>query len=107
MKCRTLRPETGDDLIPAGTVIDHPEAFILVEIGKAKPADEECLARVKARGRLNPRSWLLENLTLVKDEEVDAAPATKKQAKAAAPVEAKASEPAVEATSTSVEAPKA
>lgn len=30
---------------PAGTLIDHPEAFRLVQHGVADPADEECAAR--------------------------------------------------------------
>lgn len=40
--------------IPAGTVIDNVDAWMLCMLGKAVPADEECKARVdKALG--NPR----------------------------------------------------
>lgn len=30
--------------LPAGTVIDHPDAFKLVQAGMAEPADDECEA---------------------------------------------------------------
>jgi hypothetical protein len=58
MKCRLLRdmeraPETPKQLaafrttgklivVPKGTVIDHPDAHMLVSMGVAEPADEEC-----------------------------------------------------------------
>ena len=28
--------------IPAGTILDHPQAFLHVRLGNADPADEEC-----------------------------------------------------------------
>ena len=31
-----------DGLKPAGTIIDHPQAAILVQMGVAEPVDEEC-----------------------------------------------------------------
>ena len=33
--------QTGER-IPAGTVIDHPQAWLLVRLGRAIPADDEC-----------------------------------------------------------------
>jgi len=54
MKCELLldmkTPEPGwpNDTKPAGTIIDNPDAFRLVQMGCAKPADEEC---EKAHGR--------------------------------------------------------
>lgn len=43
MKCRLLSDgQTRDGVLPAGSEIDHPEAFRLVQCGKAEPADEEC-----------------------------------------------------------------
>jgi hypothetical protein len=49
MKCRLIENLTcdPDDCFPngkmsIGTVIDHPQAFLLVENGCAEPADEEC-----------------------------------------------------------------
>ena len=55
MKCETLRPMTRPEVravrntrrtvivtVPAGTVIEHPQAFLLVQRGIAKPLDEEC-----------------------------------------------------------------
>ena len=38
--------ENGKRFVLAGTVIDHPEAFLLVHAGHAESADEECTARV-------------------------------------------------------------
>jgi len=41
---RTLNPATGKELpMPAGTIITHPDAFRLVQMGIAKPHDNECL----------------------------------------------------------------
>lgn len=34
-----------DSKIPVGTIIEHPEAFRLVRLGAAEPADEECAQR--------------------------------------------------------------
>jgi hypothetical protein len=31
--------------VPAGTVIDHPQAYMLVAMGRAEPVDEECKQR--------------------------------------------------------------
>lgn len=54
MKARLLIDMTGDDGVcpasgrrltsprPAGTIIDHPEAFRLVQQGCAEAADDEC-----------------------------------------------------------------
>ncbi len=49
MKCKlfedtpaapTLPP--NKDILPAGTIIDNPNAYLLVQIGMAEAADEEC-----------------------------------------------------------------
>lgn len=47
--CETCRANGGegcaqypDSKIPAGTVIEHSDAFRLVQLGAAEPADEEC-----------------------------------------------------------------
>ena len=32
-------------MLPAGSEIDHPDAFLLVQMGVAEPADAECEAR--------------------------------------------------------------
>ena len=32
---------------PAGTVIDHPQAWLLVAMGRAEPEDEECKRRAE------------------------------------------------------------
>jgi len=40
--------------IPAGTVMDNPDAWMLCVLGKAVPADDECKARVD-RALGNPR----------------------------------------------------
>ena len=32
---------------PAGTIEDHPQAYMLVQMGVAEPADEECELRAK------------------------------------------------------------
>lgn len=52
MKCRLLRdlkgdrtPENPDGLLPTGTLIDHRDAYLLVRLGVAEPADEECRQR--------------------------------------------------------------
>ncbi len=52
MKCRLLRAmgckpsrRFPDGIRPAGTEIDHPDAFQLVRMGVAAPADAECQAR--------------------------------------------------------------
>jgi hypothetical protein len=37
--------EFPDAVLPAGTVIDHPDAYLLVQLGCAVPADEECQKR--------------------------------------------------------------
>ena len=49
MKCRTIRtlatekrPEFPDGVMPQGTEIDHPDAYMLVRMGVAVPADAEC-----------------------------------------------------------------
>jgi hypothetical protein len=54
MQCRLIRPmnrtPTDDDqrdLLPAGEVIDHVDAFQLVRIGCAESFDEECAAAVQ------------------------------------------------------------
>lgn len=36
---------TDKTLSPAGTVIDHPDAYKLVRLGVAEPADDECRER--------------------------------------------------------------
>lgn len=48
--------------VPAGTVIDNPDAWMICMLGKAVPADDECKARVeKVMG--NPRRLeMLENV---------------------------------------------
>lgn len=46
---RESESESGDRL-PAGTVIDHPDAWRLVEMGSADPADAECLAKCVSLG---------------------------------------------------------
>lgn len=55
MKCTLLRDmactpclEHPAGVKPAGTVIDHPDAFRLVQLGCAEPADDQCAA---AHGR--------------------------------------------------------
>lgn len=52
MKCKLLHamshtPDAADvrKLFPAGEVIEHADAYRLVQIGCAEPADEECAAR--------------------------------------------------------------
>ncbi|MEO1063748.1 MAG: hypothetical protein AAFZ07_20210 [Actinomycetota bacterium] len=49
MKCELLYELTGTDgeAKPIGTVIDHPDAYKLVKMGCAKPADAECLERAE------------------------------------------------------------
>lgn len=42
----TRKMDVGKEWAPAGTIIDHPDAFRLVEHGVAEPADEECRLRV-------------------------------------------------------------
>lgn len=32
--------------LPAGTIIDHPDCWILVKNGQAEPADDECAKKV-------------------------------------------------------------
>jgi hypothetical protein len=44
-KASSRHDQAGEEL-PAGTVIDHPQAYILVRNGHAEPADDEC--RIKA-----------------------------------------------------------
>lgn len=51
MQCTLLRPlqcdrcpEFPDGVKPAGTRINHPDAFRLVQLGVAEPADEACRA---------------------------------------------------------------
>ena len=51
MKCKLLQDTPAaptmppnKDILPAGSIIDHPNAFILVQIGMAESADEECKA---------------------------------------------------------------
>lgn len=34
-----------DSIRPAGTLLDHPQAYVLVRMGVAEPADEECERR--------------------------------------------------------------
>jgi len=59
MKCRYLRDKTeprekywdmegvvekdGVHYWPAGTIEDHPKAYMLVRMGEAEPADDECV----------------------------------------------------------------
>ncbi len=47
---RTDKSLIIDGLLPAGTVIDHKDAFQLVMMGIATPADDECTAALAARG---------------------------------------------------------
>jgi len=52
MKCTLIRDmdgETGKPL-PAGTVIDHRDAFRLVQMGVAIPLDEDCRRKCLALG---------------------------------------------------------
>jgi hypothetical protein len=49
MKCRTIRVLSTqvdeahpDGIMPPGTLIDHKDAFRLVQMGVAEAADEEC-----------------------------------------------------------------
>jgi len=49
LKCKLLlamnrTPDAADgrSLLPAGEIIEHPDAFRLVQIGCAEPADDEC-----------------------------------------------------------------
>lgn len=51
MKCRTIRslstnrsPAFPDAVMPIGTVIEDPQAYMLVRMGVAEPADAECEA---------------------------------------------------------------
>lgn len=37
--------ERPDGIYPAGTIIDHPDAYRLVRLGAAAPADEECMEK--------------------------------------------------------------
>lgn len=45
MPCAVPELDFPDGIKPAGTVIDHPDAYKLVQIGCAEPADEECQRR--------------------------------------------------------------
>jgi len=52
MKCKLLHDTPAaptippnKDIMPAGTIIDHPNAFLLVQIGMAVSMDEECEAK--------------------------------------------------------------
>lgn len=52
MKCELIRDMTGpqseefpDGIKPKGTIIDHPQAHLLVLRGVATAADEECMAK--------------------------------------------------------------
>ena len=49
MKCKLTRPmPSGIDLgqtLPAGHLIDHPDAWRLVQMGVAEPADPACVQR--------------------------------------------------------------
>lgn len=52
MKCRILRPMrkiplSSGIVMPAGTVIDHKDAHILVQMGHADAADDECARAAK------------------------------------------------------------
>lgn len=49
MKCRLLQETPAaptvppnKDVLPAGTIIDDPNAFILVQLGMAEAVDDEC-----------------------------------------------------------------
>ncbi len=53
MKCKllldspaapTIPPNT--DILPKGKIIDHPQAYILVQIGMAESVDDECTKKV-------------------------------------------------------------
>jgi hypothetical protein len=53
MRCRLLHDSTGDPRpddpegkLPAGTIVEHPDAWKLVLMGSAEPADEECQEKV-------------------------------------------------------------
>lgn len=55
MKCKLIRemtygPDAGPDKVgtvaPAGTVVDHRQAWLLVKQGVAVPEDEECKQKV-------------------------------------------------------------
>lgn len=48
--------------IPAGTVMDNPDAWMLVMLHKAVPADDECKARVNAALTNPQRLAMLENV---------------------------------------------
>ena len=41
----------ADGFVPAGTIIDHPDAWKKVRIGDAYPADEECRIRANMSDR--------------------------------------------------------
>ena len=38
-------PDNPEGKLPAGTIMDHPDAYMLVQGGVAEPADEECEKR--------------------------------------------------------------
>ncbi len=46
MKCKLLRPlrqaKPARGTFPAGHVIDHPQAYVLCQMGHAIPVDDEC-----------------------------------------------------------------
>ena len=42
---RVITLDDGRRMWPAGTIIDHPRAHRLVEMGMAEPADEDCTLR--------------------------------------------------------------
>lgn len=47
MKCKLIRDMDSSDGSPktTGTIIDHPKAFRLVQMGVAVPEDDECRDR--------------------------------------------------------------
>lgn len=81
-------------LAKKGTVIDHPRAFRLVQLGQAEPADEECtfaadmsdakIAAAFAAQTLLQRAQLLGAEHDASDADVAAAKTTREERRAAA-----------------------
>lgn len=99
MKVRLIKPGSNlEGPLPVGTILSGPDMFRLCEVGMAEPADEECYALVKSRGkvrRLADRKDLVFVVDPVEDEapvlvEAPAALVEAPVAPVQAPVEVKA-----------------
>lgn len=65
--------------VPKGTVIDHPDAFRLVQLGHADPEDEEC----RIRAGMTPAEIQAQEKIALKIENAHAKEVKKAQEKAA------------------------